>query len=149
MVDHFDVFAHRARLEDVPGFLVALPGDSQRHFVDPGGCQLNAEARVEGEDPQASLTWERSNSRFAAFEQVRLPLAGSCCFLDLVANDAAFGVDEQGAARRVSVVSLDDFDYPLQREVAGFSRSFAQIEGDNLERSRQVDHPELLRASPL
>jgi hypothetical protein len=145
VVDHLDVLAHGAGGEDVLPFVVALPRDRERHLVQPGRVQLDADARIEGEDPQAPLHRAGNPSRTGgAFQQICLSLPASRRPFDLVADDARFGVDEHRAAGRARVVSLDDLDHPLQAEVTGESRPLAQVEGNDLERFGEVDHPELL-----
>ena len=125
-------------------------GNRERHLVEPGRVQLDADARIEGEDSQPPLHRVGNPSRTGrAFQQICLPLPASRRLFDLVADDPRFGVDEHRAAGRARVVSLDDLDHPLQAEVTGESRPLAQVEGDDLERLGQVDHPELLRLLAL
>jgi hypothetical protein len=45
VVDHFDVFAHRTRLE-------ILPRNLGHDFVETGGVELRGQARIESEDAQ-------------------------------------------------------------------------------------------------
>src|SRR5262245_47695027 len=124
-VNDLEILADRPGLQRVPAARVALPGHLQRDLVNSRGLQLDAEARVEGKDPEASLGRSERQTGPRATEQ-RLPAAPASAplgrpLLDLIANGAGFRVDEEGAPDGPALTPfatsrrLHDLDHPLQR----------------------------------
>ena len=102
VVDHLDVLADGAGLRGCPSLCRRAPtGLASVTSLMPGRLQLDADARVEGEDSQPPLIGRRvTPAPDERFSRSAFLFRASGRLFDLVADDPRFGVDEQRAAGR-------------------------------------------------